>query len=83
MDLDMQCEEISPSRWAELLTKVLLLFSSFRLDDCNLSRSNCEDLCSVISMNPSLTELKLNNNELGDAGIECLGCPSATMDQEL
>ncbi|XP_026705990.1 ribonuclease inhibitor [Athene cunicularia] len=47
-------------------------FSSFRLDDCNLSRSNCEDLCSVISTNPSLTELKLNNNELGDAGAECL-----------
>ena len=57
---------------ATLRTKVLLLCFSFRLDDCNLSSSNCEDLSSIISTNPSLTELKLNNNELGDAGIEYL-----------
>lgn len=55
-----------------LRIKVLLHPFCFRLDDCNLSSSNCEDLCSIINMNPSLTELKLNNNELGDAGMEYL-----------
>lgn len=57
---------------ATLRTKVLPLSFFFRLDDCNLSSSNCEDLSSIINTNPSLTELNLNNNELGDAGIEHL-----------
>ncbi|XP_054683752.1 ribonuclease inhibitor isoform X3 [Grus americana] len=71
MELDIQCEEMSPSRWAELLS-AMKSCKSIRLDDCNLSSSNCEDLSSIINTNPSLTELKLNNNELGDAGIEYL-----------
>lgn len=65
------CGECS-SQGATLRIKVLLHPFCFRLDDCNLSSSNCEDLCSIINMNPSLTELKLNNNELGDAGMEYL-----------
>ncbi|NXM39955.1 RINI inhibitor, partial [Gymnorhina tibicen] len=71
MELDIQCEEMSPSRWAELLT-TMKSCKTIRLDDCNLSSSNCEDLSSIINTNPSLTELKLNNNELGDAGVEYL-----------
>ncbi|XP_057227458.1 ribonuclease inhibitor isoform X1 [Malurus melanocephalus] len=71
MDLDIQCEEMNPSRWAELLT-TMKSCKTIRMDDCNLSSSNCEDLCSIINTNPSLTELKLNNNELGDAGVEHL-----------
>ncbi|XP_037258779.1 ribonuclease inhibitor isoform X1 [Falco biarmicus] len=71
MELDMQCEEISPSRWAELLP-TMKSCKSIRLDDCNLSSSHCEDLSSIISMNPVLAELKLSNNEMGDAGIEYL-----------
>ncbi|KAK2517885.1 ribonuclease inhibitor isoform X1 [Columba livia] len=71
MELDIQCEEMNPSRWAELLS-TMKSCKTIRLDDCNLSSSNCEDLCSIINMNPSLTELKLNNNELGDAGMEYL-----------
>ncbi|XP_075358531.1 ribonuclease inhibitor isoform X4 [Mycteria americana] len=71
MELDIQCEEMSPSRWAELLS-TMKSCKTIRLDDCNLSSSNCEDLSSIINTNPYLTELKLNNNELGDAGIEYL-----------
>ncbi|XP_063254345.1 ribonuclease inhibitor [Prinia subflava] len=71
MELDIQCEEMSPPRWAELLT-TMKSCKTIRLDDCNLSSSNCEDLSSIIKTNPSLTELKLNNNELGDAGVEYL-----------
>ncbi|KAM7108464.1 ribonuclease inhibitor isoform 4-T6 [Ciconia maguari] len=71
MELDIQCEEMSPSRWAELLS-TMKSCKTIRLDDCNLSSSNCEDLSSIINTNPNLTELKLNNNELGDAGIEYL-----------
>ncbi|NXN08697.1 RINI inhibitor, partial [Indicator maculatus] len=71
MELDIQCEEMSPSRWAELLS-TMKSCKTIRLDDCNLSSSNCKDLSSIIHVNPSLTELKLNNNELGDAGIEYL-----------
>ncbi|KFO93992.1 Ribonuclease inhibitor, partial [Buceros rhinoceros silvestris] len=68
MDLDVQCEEMSSSRWAELLS-MMKSCKTIRMDDCNLSSRNCEDLSSVIRMNPSLTELKLNNNDLGDAGM--------------
>ncbi|NXL93452.1 RINI inhibitor, partial [Alectura lathami] len=71
MDLDIQCAEMDPSRWAELLP-TMKSCKTIRLDDCNLSSSNCKDLSSIIHENPSLTELKLNNNELGDAGIEYL-----------
>ncbi|NXU79988.1 RINI inhibitor, partial [Oreotrochilus melanogaster] len=71
MELDIQCEEMNPSRWAELLS-TMKSCKAIRLDDCNLSSSNCKDLSSIINTNPSLTELKLNNNELGDAGIEYL-----------
>lgn len=55
-----------------LRTNVFCVCFSFRLDDCNLSSNNCKDLSSIIHTNPSLKELKLNNNELGDAGIEYL-----------
>uniref|UniRef100_A0A8C0UYS5 Uncharacterized protein n=1 Tax=Cyanistes caeruleus TaxID=156563 RepID=A0A8C0UYS5_CYACU len=48
----------------------LILWCIPELDDCNLSSSNCQDLSSIINTNPSLTELKLNNNELGDAGCK-------------
>lgn len=45
---------------------------SLRLDDCSLLSNSCEDLASVLSSNQTLTELKLNNNELGDCGLEKL-----------
>ncbi|KFV44983.1 Ribonuclease inhibitor [Tyto alba] len=84
MDLDIQCEELSPSRWTELLS-TMKSCKTIRLDDCNLSSSSCEDLSIILSVNPSLTELKLNNNELGDAGFEilCKGLltPSCSLQQ--
>ncbi|XP_054828523.1 ribonuclease inhibitor isoform X2 [Eublepharis macularius] len=71
MDLDIQCEEFRGSKWKELLPS-LNQYKSIRLDDCSLLSSHCEDLSSVLSANQNLTELKLNNNELGDSGLEKL-----------
>nr|XP_020639778.1 ribonuclease inhibitor isoform X2 [Pogona vitticeps] len=71
MDLDIQSTELSESKWKELVPS-LNQYKTIRLDDCNLSTSNCEDISSMLSTNQSLTELKLNNNELGDSGVEVL-----------
>ncbi|XP_006124919.2 ribonuclease inhibitor isoform X1 [Pelodiscus sinensis] len=71
MDLDIQCEELSASRWTELVLSMNTC-KTVRLDDCSLSANNCKDIGSVLSSNKSLTELTLNNNELGDSGVELL-----------
>nr|XP_056706909.1 ribonuclease inhibitor [Euleptes europaea] len=71
MDLDIQCEELSESKWKELVPS-LTQYKTIRLDDCRLLSPHCEDLASVLSSSQTLTELKLNNNELGDAGLEKL-----------
>ncbi|XP_067396586.1 ribonuclease inhibitor [Emydura macquarii macquarii] len=71
MDLDIQCEELIGSRWTELISSMNTC-KTIRLDDCSLSASSCEDIGSVLGSNQSLTELKLNNNELGDSGVELL-----------
>ncbi|KAJ7344309.1 hypothetical protein JRQ81_000259 [Phrynocephalus forsythii] len=71
MDLDIQSTELCESKWKELVP-TLNQYKTIRLDDCNLSTSNCEDISSVLSTSQSLTELKLNNNELGDSGVELL-----------
>uniref|UniRef100_A0A493U2N8 Uncharacterized protein n=1 Tax=Anas platyrhynchos platyrhynchos TaxID=8840 RepID=A0A493U2N8_ANAPP len=66
--------------WDEAVQEICFCSLPHRLDDCNLSSSNCKDLSSVINTNPSLTELKLNNNELGDAGIDLVcGCWGLTV----
>ncbi|XP_044872096.1 ribonuclease inhibitor isoform X1 [Mauremys mutica] len=71
MDLDIQCEEMSASRWTELKSS-MNTSKTVRLDDCSLSASHCKDIGSVLSSNQTLTELTLNNNELGDSGVELL-----------
>ncbi|XP_077177441.1 ribonuclease inhibitor [Paroedura picta] len=71
MDLDIQCEEFSGSKWKELVSS-LNQYKTIRLDDCSLLSSHCEDLASVLSSSQALAELKLNNNELGDSGVEKL-----------
>ncbi|XP_062895929.1 NACHT, LRR and PYD domains-containing protein 3-like [Mobula hypostoma] len=40
------------------------------LNRVGLTDSGAEDLASALSTNPSLTELKLNNNKLGDSGVK-------------
>lgn len=40
-----------------------------RLDDCGLTEMRCKDISSALQANPSLTELSLCTNELGDAGV--------------
>uniref|UniRef100_A0A8C0Z4Y5 Ribonuclease/angiogenin inhibitor 1 n=1 Tax=Canis lupus familiaris TaxID=9615 RepID=A0A8C0Z4Y5_CANLF len=41
----------------------------WRLDDCGLTEVRCKDISSALQANPSLTELSLCTNELGDAGV--------------
>ncbi|XP_059578513.1 ribonuclease inhibitor isoform X2 [Alligator mississippiensis] len=71
MDIDIECQELSGSRWTELVSSMKDC-KAIRLDYCKLSRSHCEDLCSVLSTNQSLKELKLDHNELKDEGVEVL-----------
>uniref|UniRef100_A0A4W3H631 Uncharacterized protein n=1 Tax=Callorhinchus milii TaxID=7868 RepID=A0A4W3H631_CALMI len=42
----------------------------YRLDSNNLTADCTEDLASALSRNHSLTELILNDNELGDCGVK-------------
>ncbi|XP_038620252.1 ribonuclease inhibitor [Tachyglossus aculeatus] len=68
MNVDLQCEQLSDARWAELLPS-LRQASVVRLDDCSLSAAKCEALGAALLGNAALTELTLRNNELGDAGV--------------
>ncbi|XP_069857372.1 ribonuclease inhibitor-like [Dipodomys merriami] len=69
MDLNIQCEQLSDSRWAELLPRIQQC-QWVRLDDCGLSEVRCRDLRSALQANPALTDLNLRNNELGNAGVQ-------------
>uniref|UniRef100_G1RA40 Ribonuclease inhibitor n=1 Tax=Nomascus leucogenys TaxID=61853 RepID=G1RA40_NOMLE len=69
--LDIQCEELSDARWAELLP-LLQQCQVVRLDDCGLTEARCKDISSALRVNPTLAELNLRSNELGDAGVHCV-----------
>ncbi|XP_062973138.1 ribonuclease inhibitor [Elgaria multicarinata webbii] len=71
MELDIQCKKLSAKKWKDLIP-ALKQSKSIRLDDCSLSASHCEDMSSALRTNQTLTELKLDNNELGDAGVDSL-----------
>uniref|UniRef100_A0A5F8A142 Uncharacterized protein n=1 Tax=Macaca mulatta TaxID=9544 RepID=A0A5F8A142_MACMU len=71
MSLDIQCEQLSDARWAELLP-LLQQCQVVRLDDCGLTEARCGDISSALRVNPALTELSLRSNELGDAGVHCV-----------
>ncbi|XP_047547498.1 ribonuclease inhibitor isoform X2 [Lutra lutra] len=68
MNLDIQCQELSDARWTELLP-LMQQYEVVRLDDCGLTEERCKDICSALQANPSLTELSLCTNELGDGGV--------------
>ncbi|XP_025717873.1 ribonuclease inhibitor isoform X1 [Callorhinus ursinus] len=68
MNLDIQCQQLSDARWTELLP-LIQQYEVVRLDDCGLTEVRCKDISSALQANPSLTELSLCTNELGDAGV--------------
>ncbi|XP_036024149.1 ribonuclease inhibitor isoform X2 [Onychomys torridus] len=70
MSLNIQCEHLSDARWTELIP-LIQQYQVVRLDDCGLTELRCKDISSAIQANPTLTELSLCTNELGDAGV-CL-----------
>uniref|UniRef100_H3ALU7 NACHT domain-containing protein n=1 Tax=Latimeria chalumnae TaxID=7897 RepID=H3ALU7_LATCH len=43
-----------------------------RLRECGLTAGCCEDLCTILSTSTSLTQLDLNDNNLGDSGVKLL-----------
>ncbi|XP_004459835.2 ribonuclease inhibitor [Dasypus novemcinctus] len=68
MSLDIQCEQLSGARWAEVLPRIGQC-EVIRLDDCGLTEERCADMGPGLRANASLTELCLRSNELGDAGV--------------
>nr|XP_048314143.1 ribonuclease inhibitor isoform X2 [Myodes glareolus] len=70
MSLDIQCEQLSDARWTEVLP-LIQQYQVVRLDDCGVTEVRCKDISSAVQANPTLTELSLCTNELGDAGV-CL-----------
>nr|KAF6398556.1 ribonuclease/angiogenin inhibitor 1 [Molossus molossus] len=67
MSLDLHYEQLSDSRWTELLP-LLQQSQVVRLVDCGITEGRCKDMSSALRDNTALTELSLCSNELGDAG---------------
>uniref|UniRef100_A0A8C5WBJ6 NACHT domain-containing protein n=1 Tax=Leptobrachium leishanense TaxID=445787 RepID=A0A8C5WBJ6_9ANUR len=58
---------------SKIRTQYLMFLQSLRrLELCDLTSSCCEDLCSVITTNPSLIKLDLSHNNLQDSGVKHL-----------
>ncbi|XP_058012659.1 ribonuclease inhibitor isoform X1 [Ahaetulla prasina] len=45
---------------------------SLQLESCEITRASCEDLSIFLSNTPSLTELCIGDNSIGDAGLAIL-----------
>ncbi|XP_060060184.1 NACHT, LRR and PYD domains-containing protein 1 isoform X2 [Erinaceus europaeus] len=56
----------------EALGSSLCHLQTLRLENCGLTSSCCQDLASALSSSPSLTELDLCQNDLGDLGVKLL-----------
>ncbi|KAM6159439.1 ribonuclease inhibitor [Rhynchocyon petersi] len=70
MNLDFHCEPLSDEKLAELLPQMQQV-QVLRLADCDLTETRCPAIIPVLQANPSLTDLTLCNNQLGNGGI-CL-----------
>ncbi|XP_003461337.2 ribonuclease inhibitor isoform X1 [Cavia porcellus] len=68
MSLEIRCEQLSDTRWTELLP-LIQQHQVVRLQDCGLTEERCRDISSALQANPTLIELCLSTNELGDAGV--------------
>ncbi|XP_015993479.2 ribonuclease inhibitor [Rousettus aegyptiacus] len=71
MSVDIHFEQLSDARWTELLP-LIQQHQVVRLIDCGITEGRCKDISSALGDNPTLTELNLCNNELGDAGMQLL-----------
>ncbi|XP_039187175.1 ribonuclease inhibitor-like isoform X2 [Crotalus tigris] len=45
---------------------------SLQLESCEITRASCDDLSTFLSSTPSLTELCIGDNNIGDAGLAVL-----------
>ncbi|KAM4844856.1 NACHT, LRR and PYD domains-containing protein 1 [Thomomys bottae] len=74
-ELDLSVNPLSCSamqRLCETLRHPQCHLETLRLASCGLTSSCCQDLASVLHDSPSLKELDLRNNELGDTGVQLL-----------
>ncbi|XP_051535168.1 NACHT, LRR and PYD domains-containing protein 12-like [Myxocyprinus asiaticus] len=46
--------------------------TTLSLEDCNITVTGCRFLCSALSTNPHLTELRLNMNKIQDSGAKII-----------
>uniref|UniRef100_A0AAY5ELH9 Uncharacterized protein n=1 Tax=Electrophorus electricus TaxID=8005 RepID=A0AAY5ELH9_ELEEL len=67
----------------ELHYLLYLLF--YRLSGCGLNEESCKSLTSVLQTENSLRELKINNNDLQNSGVEqlCAGLKSSNCKLEI
>ncbi|KAI4873820.1 hypothetical protein NFI96_014419, partial [Prochilodus magdalenae] len=71
-ELDLKKYNTSEGGYRRLIPAVTVCRKA-RLNDCNLTKAACKILCSALqSVNSSLKELVLSNNDLQDAGVELL-----------
>ncbi|XP_037349124.2 NACHT, LRR and PYD domains-containing protein 1-like [Talpa occidentalis] len=75
MELDLSGNTLSPSAvqsLCEALRCPHCTLETLRLVRCGLTSSSCQDLASALSTSPRLTELELQQNDLGDLGVRLL-----------